>query len=267
MDLGLKGKTALVAAASKGLGRAIAEEFAREGTKVAMCSRDEAAISAAARDIERKTSNKDLLPIAADLSTLEGCESFVKNSIGAFRAIDILIVNAGGPPPGRFDDLDDKTWQKAVELTLFSAVRLTRLVLPQMRTQGGGSIVYSTSTSVRQPTQYLNLILSNAIRAAVQGMMKTLSSDLAKDKIRVNAVQPGRIATDRLIELDTDTARRQNTTPDEIRKRYESAVIPMGRYGDPAEYAAAVVFIASPKASYITGTSLQVDGGMLMSMF
>ena len=267
MDLELKGKAVLVAAASKGLGRAIAEEFAREGSKVAMCSRDQSAIGAAAKEIARKTGSTDLLPIAADVSTEEGCASFVKTALDAFRGVDILIVNAGGPPPGRFDDLDDAAWHKAVDLTLFSAVRLTRLVLPQMRTQGGGSIVYSTSTSVRQPTQYLNLILSNAIRASVHGMLKTLSSDLAKDGIRVNAVQPGRIATDRLIQLDTDTARRQGTTPDEVRKRYESAVIPMGRYGRPDEYAAAVVFIASPKASYINGVSLQVDGGMLMSMF
>jgi 3-oxoacyl-[acyl-carrier protein] reductase len=267
MDLGLSGKVALVAAASKGLGRAIAEEFAREGAKVAMCSREESAIDAAAHDIERKTGNRTILPIAADLSTSEGCETFVQNAIGAFHAIDMLIVNAGGPPPGRFDDLDDAAWQKAIDLTLFSAVRLTRLALPQMRKQKSGSIVYSTSTSVRQPTQYLNLILSNAIRASVHGMLKTLSADLAKDGIRVNAVQPGRIATDRLIQLDTDTAKRQNTTPEAVRKSYEESVIPLGRYGDPAEYAAAVVFIASPKASYITGVSLQVDGGMLKSMF
>src|SRR5256886_5390617 len=149
MDLGLTGKVALVAAASKGLGRAIAEEFAREGAKVAMCSREEAAITAVAEEIERKTGNKNILPIAADLSTREGCEVFVQNALGAFHALDILIVNAGGPPPGRFDDLDDAAWQKAVDLTLFSAVRLTRLALPIMRKQRGGSIVYSTSTSVR----------------------------------------------------------------------------------------------------------------------
>ena len=267
MDLGLDGKVALVAAASKGLGRAIAEEFAREGTKVAMCSREESAIDAAAHDIERKTGNRTIIPITADLSTQEGCEVFVQNALGAFHALDILIVNAGGPPPGRFDDLDDDAWHKAVDLTLFSAVRLTRLALPQMRKQKSGSIVYSTSTSVRQPTQYLNLILSNAIRASVHGMLKTLSADLAKDGIGVNAVQPGRIVTDRLIQLDTDTAKRQNTTLEAVRKRYEESVIPMGRYGDPAEYAAAVVFIASPKASYITGVSLQVDGGTTMSMF
>jgi 3-oxoacyl-[acyl-carrier protein] reductase len=120
---------------------------------------------------------------------------------------------------------------------------------------------------VRQPTQYLNLILSNAIRAAVQGMAKTLSSDLAKDGVRVNCVQPGRILTERIEQLDSDTAKRQNTTPEAIRAHYEKSVIPMGRYGKPEEFAAAVVFLASPKASYITGTSLQIDGGMLMSMF
>ena len=267
MDLGLTGKSVLVAAASKGLGRASAELFAAEGAKVAMCSRDEAAITRAAEEIGRVTGSRTILPIAADVSTDEGCETFVQTAMSAYAAIDVLVVNAGGPPPGRFDDLDDAAWEKAFQLTLMSAVRLTRLALPQMRKQKSGSIVYSTSTSVRQPTQYLNLILSNALRASVHGMLKTLSSDLAKDGIRVNAVQPGRIATDRLIQLDTDTAKRQGTTPDAVRKRYEETVIPLGRYGRPDEFAAAIVFIASPRASYITGVSLQVDGGMSQSMF
>lgn len=266
MDLGLRGKTALVAAASKGLGRAIAEEFAREGAKVAMCSRSEAAIASAAEDIAQKTKG-DVLPIAADLSTVEGCEAFIQSATARYGGLDILVVNAGGPPPGRFDDLDDAAWQRAFDLTLMSAVRLTRLALPHMRAQKSGSIVYSTSTSVRQPSQYLSLILSNALRAGVHGMLKTIATDLAKEGIRVNSVQPGRIATDRLIQLDTDTAKREGTTADAVRKRYEQTVIPMGRYGEPAEYASAVVFIASPRASYITGASLQVDGGMLMSMF
>jgi 3-oxoacyl-[acyl-carrier protein] reductase len=266
VDLGLKGKTAFVAAASKGLGRAIAEEFAREGARVVMCSRDEASISAAAEDIVRKTKG-EVLPVAADVSTLEGCESFVQTGLAKYGAMDILIVNAGGPPPGRFDDLDDAAWEKAFDLTLMSAVRLTRLALPQMRKQKSGSIVYSTSTALRQPTQYLTLILSNAVRVSVHGLAKTLSADLAKDGIRVNAVTPGRIATERLVQLDTDTAKRQSTTPEAVRKRYEDTMIPMGRYGTPEEYAAAVVFIASPRASYITGASLQVDGGMLPSLF
>ncbi|CAN5224924.1 SDR family oxidoreductase [soil metagenome] len=265
MDLGLTGKVALVAAASKGLGNAVAGEFGREGARVAMCSRKEDAISAAARQVAERTGT-ETRGIAADLSTNEGCERFVKEAVGAFGGIDALVVNAGGPPPGRFDDLDDEAWQKAIDLTLFSAVRLTRLALPELR-RSKGSIVYMTSTSVRQPTQYLNLILSNAIRAAVHGMLKMLPSDLAKDGIRVNAVQPGRIATDRLIELDTVTAKNSGRSLDEVRSHWERTVIPLGRYGTPDEFAAAVVFVASPKASYITGVSLQVDGGMLMSMF
>lgn len=265
MDLGLKGKTALVAAASKGLGRAIAEEFGREGANVAMCSREKDAIERAAREVAEKTGARTHA-IVADLATVEGCERFVKESLAAFGGIDALIVNAGGPPPGRFDDLDDAKWQSAMDLTLMSAVRLTRLALPELR-KSKGSIVYSTSTSVRQPTQYLNLILSNALRSAVHGMLKTLSKDLAPDGIRVNAVQPGRIATDRLIQLDTVTAKATGKSVDEVRENWEKTVIPLGRYGRPEEFAAAAVFLASPKASYITGVSLQVDGGMLMSMF
>ena len=266
MDLGLRGKVVFVAAASKGLGRAIAEEFAREGAKVVMCSREEGAISQAAREIADAT-KAETLAVTADLSKKEDCERFITSGLEKFGRMDVLVVNAGGPPPGRFEELDESAWDKAYQLTLMSAVRLTKQALPELR-KTKGNVVFSTSTSVRQPTQYLNLILSNALRAAVHGMLKTLSKDLATDGIRVNAVQPGRIATDRLIQLDTDTAKRTGRTAEEVRREYEtSGMIPLGRYGDPKEYAAAVVFIASQRASYITGVSLQVDGGMLQAMF
>jgi 3-oxoacyl-[acyl-carrier protein] reductase len=230
---------------------------------VAICSRDEAQISAAGSRIAKET-GADVLAVAADLSTTEGCERFVSSALSRFGTVDCLVANAGGPTPGRFDELDDAAWRKAIDLTLFSAVRLTRLVLPAMRKGGGGSLVFMTSSTVRQQTQYLNLILSTSIRSAVQAMAKTLSADLAKDGIRVNAVMPGRIGTDRMMAIEADAARRANVPVATLHTEWER-MIPLGRFGKPSEFAAAVVFLASPKASYITGQSLLVDGGMVMS--
>ncbi len=262
MDLGLAGKRVLVAAASKGLGRAIAAEFVTEGARVAICSRERERIEQVAKQIGAEKG------IAADVSTEAGCRAFVEGAVQTLGGIDILIVNAGGPKPGKFADLDDAAWQKAFELTLLSAVRLTRLALPELR-KSKGSIVFSTSTSVRQPgaPAYGTLMLSNGLRAAVHGLLKTLSTELAADGIRVNAIQPGRISTERITELDTDTATREGISIDKVRERFEKGGIPLGRYGRPDEFAAAAVFLASPRASYITGVSLQVDGGMLTSMW
>ncbi|HEY8808021.1 MAG TPA: SDR family oxidoreductase [Candidatus Limnocylindria bacterium] len=262
MDLGLDGKRVLVAAASKGLGRAIAAEFVKEGARVAICSRERERIEQVAKEIGAA------IGIAADVSTEAGCRAFVEGATSALGGIDILIVNAGGPKPGTFADLDDAAWQKAFELTLLSAVRLTRLAVPELKTSRG-SIVFSTSTSVRQPGSpaYGTLMLSNGLRAAVHGLLKTLSTELAADGIRVNAIQPGRISTERIAELDADTAKREGVPVERIQERFEKGVIPLGRYGRPEEFAAAAVFLASPRASYITGVSLQVDGGMLTSMW
>ena len=262
MDLGLSGKRVLVAAASKGLGRAIAAEFVREGARVAICSRERERITQVATEIGAEVG------IAADVSTDTGCRAFIDGALAALGGIDVLIVNAGGPKPGTFADLDDAAWQKAFELTLLSAVRLTRLALPELK-KTKGSIVFSTSTSVRQPGSpaYGTLMLSNGLRAAVHGLLKTLSTELAADGIRVNAIQPGRISTERIAELDADTAKREGLAVEKIQERFEKTVIPLGRYGRPDEFAAAAVFLASPKASYITGVSLQVDGGMLTSMW
>jgi 3-oxoacyl-[acyl-carrier protein] reductase len=255
---------AFVAAASKGLGRAIAAEFAREGAKVVMCSRDEASIREAAGEIAKAT-GAETLAVTADLGTREGCERFVKQGLERFGRMDAILINAGGPPPGSFDELDEAQWDKAYQLTLMSAVRLVKLAVPELR-KTKGNIVFSTSTTVRMPTAYVRLILSNSLRAAVHGMLKTLSKDLATDGIRVNAIQPGRIHTERIDELDQDTAKRTGKSLDDVRKDWY-AQIPLGRYGDPKEFAAAAVFLASERASFITGLSLQVDGGMLPSMF
>jgi len=263
MDLGLAGKRVLVAAASKGLGRAIAAEFVREAAQVAICSRDPARVAQVATELGGGT-----IGIAADVGTDEGCRRFVGESVKRLGGIDVLIVNAGGPKPGTFADLDDAAWRTAFELTLLSAVRLTRLALPELK-RSKGAIVFSTSTSVRQPgaPAYGTLMLSNGLRAAVHGLLKTLATELAADGIRVNAIQPGRISTERITELDADTARREGIPIEKVRERFEKAVIPLGRYGRPEEFAAAAVFLASPRASYITGVSLQIDGGMLTSMW
>ena len=262
MDLGLTDKRVLVAAASKGLGRAIAAEFVREGARVAICSRERQRIEQVAREIGAAKG------IAADVSTEAGCRAFVDGAAAALGGIDVLIVNSGGPKPGKFADLDDAAWQKAFELTLLSAVRLARLAIPELK-RSKGAIVFSTSTSVRQPGSpaYGTLMLSNGLRAAVHGLLKTLSTELAPDGIRVNAVQPGRISTERIAELDADTAKREGIPIEKVQERFEKGVIPLGRYGRPEEFAAAAVFLASSRASYITGVSLQVDGGMLTSMW
>lgn len=257
MDLGLAGKTALVTAASKGLGRAVALALAREGAQVAICSRDGEALRQAAEEI-RSATGRDVLFRTADVSRKEDIDALVQAVRAEYGHIDILVSNSGGPPPGRFLELDDGAWQAALDLLLLSAVRLARAVLPEMQTRGWGRLLFVTSGSVKQPIQ--NLVLSNSIRAAVTGMAKTLAGEVGRYGITVNCLAPGRIDTERVRSLDRDTAARTGKTPEQVRAALESA-IPLGRYGHADEFGRVAAFLCSDAASYISGSTIVVDGG------
>jgi len=268
MDLELKGQVALVTAASRGLGAAVAHRFAAEGAQVALCSRDLGHAQATAERI-RRASGAEVVGFKADVSVPGDVDALVRQTVERFGRIDILIVNAGGPPAGTFNSLQPEQWEQATQLTLMSAVRLCYAVVPHMLQSVAGhpnarpdarSIVFVTSASVKQPMA--NLILSNSIRMAVIGLMKSLSQELAPGGIRVNAVAPGWTLTERVTELLAARATANGTTPEQEAAKIV-AETPLGRMGTPEEFANATVFLASPAASYITGVTLPVDGGSL----
>ena len=263
MDLGLKGRVAAVAAASQGLGRAIARELSAEGAKVAICARRERELHEAAADIRASTGG-DVLPIVADVAREADATRFVSETARHYGGLDILVVNAGGPPPGTFGSLDDAAWDAAYGLTLKSAVRLIRAAVPHMLARKGGRILAMTSISVKQPID--NLLLSNAFRMAVVGLVKTLARELAPRGILVNAICPGYIATDRMVELMEVRARGSGKAIDEVRDATVRE-IPLGRLGTPEEIAALAAFLASDRASYLTGCVVQVDGGLYRGVF
>lgn len=262
MNLGLTNKVAMVAGASRGLGYAVARALAEEGVQVSIASRDSAAIHAARKKIETETGAR-VLSVATDVSSAQAIEQWHKNTVEQFGGIDLLFTNSGGPPPGATLSFDDGQWQKAFDLLLMSAVRMIRLAVPSMAARGGGSIVLPTSSSVKEPIP--NLALSNIMRASVAAMAKTLSIELAAQKIRVNHLIPGRISTDRLRELDESNSKRAGISIEEQQKKMMQT-IPMSRYGEPKEFANAAVFLFSDAASYITGSTLQADGGAMRSV-
>ena len=249
-------RVALVCAASKGLGRASAEALARDGFQIAMCARGGAALRETADAI--RASGGVVLPFEADLRRPEDVTRVVEATVREFGGLDVLVTNTGGPPSGPFMSLDDAAWTDAIDSLLLSVVRTCRAAIPHMRARGGGRIINITSISVKQPIQ--NLVLSNALRAAVTGLAKTLAAELAADNILVNCVAPGYTRTDRVVELSQQAAAREGVTPDAIERR-TIAQIPMGRMGEPAEFASVVAFLASPAASYVSGVTIQVDGG------
>lgn len=262
MDLGIRGKVALVAAASKGFGRAIARGLAAEGAHVAICARGADDLHQAADEI-RSMGDVEVLPVIADVSRAKECARFVEAAAQRWGRIDILVTNSGGPPPGNFADFDDAAWHEAIESTLLNVARLIRLTLPHMRPQGWGRIVNVQSVSVKQPID--GLLLSNSIRPGAIGLAKTLSFELARDGILINNVCPGSHDTDRIREVIQSRA-EQNGTSIEVERDLLAGSIPLGRLGRPEELADTVVFLCSERASFVTGTTVVVDGGACRSL-
>lgn len=252
------GRVAVVLAASKGLGRACAEALADDGWTLVVCSRTDEGVEETVKALRARGASAS--GVAADVATVGGIEAVFAHVDATHDRLDALVCNAGGPPPGAFLSLDDEAWARGYELTLMSVVRSVRHAVPRMRRTGYGRLIVLGSSSVRRPIP--NLVLSNAYRPALAGIVKSLAVELGPDGITANMVSPGRINTDRVRELDAKAAERQQVTPEQARTASEST-IPMGRYGDPAELAAAVVFLASSGAGYVTGQSLLVDGGLV----
>ncbi|ARI76407.1 SDR family oxidoreductase [Halobacillus mangrovi] len=263
MDLQLQDKSVIVLASSKGLGKAISTEFAKEGAKVLISSRSEEELEKAKAEIQEVSGNKYVEYQVCDVTKKDDLVQLVQKAIELHGTVDVLINNAGGPKAGTFDDFSDQDWQNAFELNLLSFTRAIREVLPSMRAKQSGRIVNIASSSIKQTLD--NLILSNTFRSGIVGLSKSLSQELASDNILINTVGPGRIATDRVASLDEKRAAQLGLSPVELREKTEQS-IPLGRYGEPEEFAKAVVFLASGANTYMTGQALVVDGGLVKAL-
>ena len=262
MDLGLRGKIALVAASSKGLGRAVAEELAAEGAHLVMCARGKDTLEQTAESIRQKAAVK-VIAVAADVSDPNDAARVVKAAFDEFGRVDILVTNSGGPPSAPFESLTPEMWDAAARLLLKSAVELTRAVLPGMKERRWGRILNVTSIAAKQPIE--GLMLSNSLRAAVIGFARTLANEVAPFGITVNNLLPGYTRTDRVQELARAAGGKAGGSSTDILAKWEKE-IPMGRLGEPREFAALAAFLASERASYITGSSIAVDGGWIRSL-
>ncbi len=260
MDLGLKGRVAIVAAASQGLGKAVAMGLAWEGARLAICARSEDALRATAAEISSAVPGAEVLALPVDVRDYQQVRHLVDETEKRFGKIDICVANAGGPPSKPFRDTTIDDWKAGVDLNLMSTLHFAREVLPRMEKQRWGRLITITSVSVKQPID--GLILSNAVRAAVVGLVKSLSNEYARHNVLINNVCPGYTRTDRLTSLSQKLAAAEGTSPEKIQERWSNQV-PMGRLGEPEEFANLVVFLASERASYITGASIAVDGGFV----
>jgi 3-oxoacyl-[acyl-carrier protein] reductase len=263
MDLGIRGKKAIVVASSKGIGRAVALRLAMEGLDVTICSRSRESLEEARRVI-RADSGYEVVTVPADITKAEDIKNVVNETVSRFDAIDILVNNCGGPPLGSFLSFDDEAWQKAFDLIVMSAVRFSREVIPHMQARKEGRIINLTSFTVKQPLE--NFVLSNALRLALVGLTKTLSLELAKDNILVNGISQGYTATERAEEVLRRESQLKGETYEATLKSLESH-IPLGRMADPDEIAQLVTFLVSNRASYITGVNIHIDGGFIRSIF
>jgi 3-oxoacyl-[acyl-carrier protein] reductase len=261
MDLGVRGRTAVIVAGSKGLGKAVAEELAGEGCDIVLCARGESALSATAEGIRKLGAKAH--PIQADVSKPGEPERVIREAIRVFGKVDIVLTNSGGPPAGPFESLTREAWDEATRLVLGSVVAFCQAVVPGMKERRWGRILNVTSIAAKQPVD--NLMLSNSIRAAVIGFARTLANEVASFGITVNNLLPGFTRTDRMVELSEVTAKKEGITPDAALSRY-TAQVPMGRMAEPREFAALAAFLASERASYITGQSIAVDGGWIRGL-
>ena len=262
MDLGLRGKVALVTAASKGLGRATAEELAAEGASVVICARGNEALQSAREEIASRTKSQ-IVAVAGDVSIEKDVDRIVDTAIQKFGRVDILVTNAGGPPSGRFESLKSDMWQSAVDLTLMSVINLTSRIISGMRERKWGRVINIASIAAKQPVE--GLMLSNSIRSAVIGFSRTLANEVASDGITVNNILPGYTLTERVEQLSRAAAERDGITTEAALRKWE-VEIPMRRLGDPREFGALAAFLASERASYITGQSIAVDGGWIRAL-
>lgn len=262
MDLHLKDKIALVTGASRGLGAAVAETLSAEGVRVMLNSRNADKLQAAAARIQSQTGNS-VASFAGDITQADSPQKLVEATIGQFGGLDILITNAGGPPPGRFESFEDEAWYKAIESSLLSHVRLIRAALPYLKNSASASVLTITSYSVKQPIP--NLVLSNSIRAATVGLTKSLALELGEAGIRFNSILPGWTTTERVEELMKSRSLLNSTSIEEEMQK-QASESPLKRLATPQEFANAAVFLVSPAASYITGTMLSVDGGMVKGL-